>query len=90
MVAGTPGPARPILELHFPRSISGTLTLTRAGLGAVAHGLVVTAVGIRPSQRPPVPTAESLTLGPNKDLDDPSLPLGDRPFSQKTPPTNLS
>lgn len=34
MVAGTPGPARPILELHFPRSISGTLTLTRDGLGA--------------------------------------------------------
>lgn len=63
-MAGTPGPARPILELHFPRSISGTLTLTLAGLGAVAHGLVVTAVGIHPSQTetPSADCGESLTL----------------------------
>ena len=62
MAAGTPGPSRPILELHFPRSISGTLTLTRAGLGAVVHGLMVPLVGIHSSQRPPVPTVVNPSL----------------------------
>lgn len=52
-VAGTPGPSWPISKLQFPKCVSRILTLTLGRPGAMVHSLLVTSVGIHPSQRFP-------------------------------------